>query len=388
MKRVTILVSMMMLAAVFAVQAQKVDEERMQRDVEVAENILSTLIKQQFEGQRVFFPVNITGSYQPGFGVTFRLPMDFSSPMVIGQAGFTFEREPYVYTIPSRDGADVQITTRGEAPRKDDMRLKTRTEINTDSMSQAQNAKVIEAVKVFIADYGDLLSQLPANEKVLVTNQGDYGRKWGVLVRAGQNIKRSHISVEALKSDMTQYKQGKLSRDQMMTKIKVINTEAVDEVAPDLELLSSIFSRLYRSDLSKTYFAEDYISFEQLKDFGVIYYMNVYSSNRVGPETHAMPTLGLNNLSQEERNKKVIELYPAFEKDIKGNIVDYGRTVKSLKDEEMLVVNVRLTACEKCGIPSTVEFSIKAADLKAFDSGKIDKATAMSKINVKQGPKQ
>ncbi|NJM25653.1 MAG: hypothetical protein HC859_09340 [Bacteroidia bacterium] len=387
MKRVTILIGMMLLAAVAAVQAQKVDEERMQRDVEVAENILSTLIKQQFEGQRMFFPVNISGSYQPGFGVTFRLPMDFSSPMVIGQ-GFTFEREPYVYTIPSRDGADVQITTRAEAPRKDDMRLKTRVEINTDSLHQAQNTRVIEAVKVFIADYGDLLSQLPANEKVLITNQGDYGRKWGVLIRSGQNVKRTHLSVEALKSDMTQYKQGKISRDQMMAKIKVVNTEAVDEVAPDLELLSSIFGRLYRSDLSKTYFAEDYITFEQLKDFGVIYYMNVYSSNRVGPETHAMPTLGLNNLSQEERNKKVIELYPAFEKDIKSNIVDYGRTVKSLKDEEMLVVNVRLTTCEKCGIPSTVEFSIKAAELKAFDSGKIDKATAISKVNVKQGPKQ
>ena len=62
--------------------AQKVDEERMTRDIEVAENVLTTLIKQQFDNQRMFFPLEIRGSYQSGYGVTFTLPADFTTPIV------------------------------------------------------------------------------------------------------------------------------------------------------------------------------------------------------------------------------------------------------------------------------------------------------------------
>src|SRR5689334_7963590 len=78
-----ILVSVMM-AAVLGVQvsfAQKIDDERMARDIAVAENVLTTLIKQQFSNQRTFFPLEIRGSYQPGYGVTFTLPADYTTPI-------------------------------------------------------------------------------------------------------------------------------------------------------------------------------------------------------------------------------------------------------------------------------------------------------------------
>src|SRR5690349_504239 len=61
--------------------AQKIDEERMTRDIEVAENVLGTLIRQQFNNQRTFFPLEVKGSYQAGYGVTFSLPADFTTPI-------------------------------------------------------------------------------------------------------------------------------------------------------------------------------------------------------------------------------------------------------------------------------------------------------------------
>ncbi|HEY9488091.1 MAG TPA: hypothetical protein VIQ51_07165, partial [Chryseosolibacter sp.] len=54
--------------------AQSINEERMKRDIEVAENVLATLIKQEFEQQRTFFGLDVNGSYQPGYGITFRIP--------------------------------------------------------------------------------------------------------------------------------------------------------------------------------------------------------------------------------------------------------------------------------------------------------------------------
>src|ERR1043165_6234963 len=67
------LIVWVMLVSTLAFAQNKVDDERMQRDIEVAENILGTLIKQQM-GKRNFFPYEVEGSYLPGYGVTFRLP--------------------------------------------------------------------------------------------------------------------------------------------------------------------------------------------------------------------------------------------------------------------------------------------------------------------------
>ena len=64
-----------------AVAQVKMDADRMLRDIEVSENILSTIIKQQFE-KRSFFPMEIRGEYREGFGVTFRLPYEVNGPMI------------------------------------------------------------------------------------------------------------------------------------------------------------------------------------------------------------------------------------------------------------------------------------------------------------------
>ena len=64
-------------------RAQSVDEERMRRDIEVAENVLATLIKQELQQGNTFFGLDVRGSYQPGYGVTFRVPTDQSLPFVI-----------------------------------------------------------------------------------------------------------------------------------------------------------------------------------------------------------------------------------------------------------------------------------------------------------------
>jgi len=69
------LMGILVWAGSFFAQGQvKMDDQRMDQDLEVAENILSTLIRQQF-GKRNFFPMEVKSSYLPGYGVTFRLPM-------------------------------------------------------------------------------------------------------------------------------------------------------------------------------------------------------------------------------------------------------------------------------------------------------------------------
>src|SRR5260221_11273712 len=165
-----------------------------------------------------------------------------------------------------------------------------------------------------------------------------------------------------------------------------MNTEVSDELQPDLELLSSIFNRLYSRDLSRTFFCDDNIYYEKLKDYGAVYHMQVYASSQIDDEGfYNMPTIRLNDVDQQARDKKVKELYPEFEKSIKEDMLEYGRTIKSLKDEETLMIEINLTRCRNCKIPSTLELSIKNSVLKDYSSGKITKDAALAKVSVKKG---
>lgn len=399
MKRAARFLGMMVmcLLMVSGTYAQKkIDEDRMLRDIEVTENILSTLIKQQFD-KRAFFPMEITGEYREGHGVTYRLPYEFNGPMVWGMgqpadiAVLDGRLGGYSFSFPGEDSDVARIFDgQGRVQTENVTGLATtrsRSKVNVDSVRNVSTAKTIEACRDFLADYGDLITQLSPDEKILITNRGDGERIWyGAFVNA---TRPSYVSIEATKSDITQLKQGKITRDQFMKTVKVINSVMDDELQPDLELLTSIFNRLYRKDLSKTYFTEDNIYYEKLKDYGVIYYMQVYSSNQMEFNRRwSMPTQGLEGLTTEERDKKVKELYPQFEKDFKADILEYGRTVKSLSAEEMLVFNVRMTKCEGCGLPSAIEFMIKADVLKDYASGKLTKEAALAKMTVKKSGNQ
>src|SRR5688572_14467761 len=105
----------MSLLVVTGIQAQRIDDERMQRDVEVAENVLATLIKQQFNNQRTFFPLEVNGSYQQGYGVTFTIPADFTTPIIFGTGDdavvwSTDRRGAYSYNITNNEnGNEIEI---------------------------------------------------------------------------------------------------------------------------------------------------------------------------------------------------------------------------------------------------------------------------------------
>jgi DNA-binding protein YbaB len=440
MKRVArffVMITVAVFAATQVMGQNKVDEERMLRDIEVTENILSTLIKQQLD-KRSFFPMEITGEYREGFGVTFRLPYEVNGPRVWGvyaPAGVAvLDGRAYNYSF------DFDTEAREELERaKDEMRraqdemqqemkrsqeemkrsqeemnrameeemrsgnntvrVTTRNSgsanqrrFNEDSLRDVSTQKIIDACKQFIADYGDLITQLQPDEKILITNRGEGDRIWyGAFVNSA---KPSYISVEAQKSDVTEFRQGKISKEAFLKRMKVVNSVMEDDLQPDLELLTSIFNRLYRPDLSKTFFTEENLYYERMKDYGVIYYMQVYSSNGNSGFTrreellYSMPTIGLEGLSQAERDRKVVELYPKFEKSIKEDMLEYGRTLKTLQPEEQLIFNIKITKCENCGIPSTLDLAVKADVLGQYAAGKLNKEAALGKFSVKKGPNQ
>ncbi|MEJ0032116.1 MAG: hypothetical protein WDO15_17845 [Bacteroidota bacterium] len=425
-----ILIVIFLISGTSSFSQAKIDQDRMDRDIEIAENALATIIKQKFGNRNMWLEVKAT--YTPGYGVTMRLPNDnhqwsYNSGFGVGNS-YSYSissngngngraviapvpavsangTNVIVYRSADDDYAEAPKKAKGEKDKdrefkdyeKDKAKAMEKAEKSSDSARAMYYGKMIDAAIEFIVDYGDLFSQLPPEERILITNRGEGGR----FYEYNNKQKRMLVTVEGTKGDIVQFRQGKMTRDQIMKNVKIVNTESTNEVETDLELLSSILSRLYRSDLSKTFYTEENIYYERLKNFGVIYYMSAYSSNEqyrnVDRNTEAskdkgkiwsMPTLRLEGLTQEQRDKKVIEMYPQFERELKDNIVEYAQTVKSLKDEEMFVFNIQITKCVGCNIPSTLELSLKNSLVRKLAAGQATKAEVVAAINVKKGPTQ
>lgn len=342
---------------------QGIDQERMDRDLKIAENILGTLSNDR----NLFSGRNIESNYVPDYGVIFSLPQ---SAIV-----FTTKGNGGVSVISSGSSYSYVVA---DAPDSDDDEV---SQASAEEQADAYDEKVKEQMTLFLVDYADLIGQLKPTDRIMVNLKNSRNQVWVSGDRV--NEKNMGKTAEILKGDLIAYKSGKATRQQTIGKIKF--TEVNTKMEKDLELFSSIFSRLYEPDMSNTYYASSRnINYERMENLGAIFSMRVYSSSSDDNGRHTIRTTGERGLTQEERNEKVNAMYPEFETSLKQNVIDYGRTIKSLKPSELLIIRVRLTECKGCEMPKSIELSVKASVLSDFDGGKISRDKAMDAISIKK----
>jgi hypothetical protein len=321
--------------------------------------------------------------YDKGFGVTFTLPRS-NSPVL------------YSYRTKAKNESDT----------------------STENVVDAQSIGVKEKVEQFFLDYAYLMQSLKDNEKVMIefeNSSGFWGSGSTYTVRAPVAIaetsrkekgdasaissaKKSYGNAMVLAdelsyspnsvatgyvmkvSDIRAFKSGKITRENAISRIKKIETSHKIESA-DLEVFSSIFKTLYGPQVSNTYFTNTgRLKYKRVTDLGAVFSMKVFSSNVHG-KLYSIPTTGDDELTLQERNKKVKEMYPKFIAEFKENMIKYGRTVKSLEDNEALIFEINMTECDGCGLPGKVKLSINSKVLNQYDAGSIDLKSAISKIS-------
>ncbi|MBK7873747.1 MAG: hypothetical protein IPJ74_25350 [Saprospiraceae bacterium] len=118
------------------------DNDRMKRDIEVAENILSTLMDQEFG----LHGNNVEGTYIEGHGAMFTIYGGVLSNLAL-------DRQVILPPTWNEDGV-YRLGKTTDKP------------INLDSLNNALRTKTKEAMKIFITDYAQLLSQPKPDEKV------------------------------------------------------------------------------------------------------------------------------------------------------------------------------------------------------------------------------
>lgn len=359
------LIAIILVCSVWAlpikVKAQ-INTEKMDKDLRVASKVLETLTHGEDSRWMMFGGDNVEGNYIDGYGVIFS---------VSGRSSFYFSSGTRGYTY-SRQGVGVVV-----APKADDK----------DKAKDKQKGEEIdfEAIIIeFLADYSQLIGQLKPTDKIVVsTRKSEY-----VFVMTDNNESinatgASGMSAELLKKDHNDYISGKISHDQLVAKIKVTKKDAESSRSKDLDMFGSMLSTIYNESYTDTYFMSWKPEYERIKGVGAIYTFKVYSSYEESGGFR-MPGIDKNDLTKEARNENVVKLYPLFVSGMKENIIQYGRTIKSLENDEILLLKVTLTKCDGCSIPKKIQFSVKYSVLAEFNTGKTNLKDATAKVKVSE----
>ena len=411
MKKLVLLI--LILIGCQVVIAQAIDEERMNRDLEVAKNILATLMKS--DSERYLDGRNLEADYLEGYGVIFTIPRHYMyfhiPPPKIAAPRIKLEGIGNDRTIVIVGEGDEEILEEKkreleEAKRvQEEARAKVEFEVQAEMEAQMkeyeeemkaemenwgetvleQNEKLEQGMITFLADYADLIGQLKPDDKFLINQESpyeNYGVLWTTEEGSVENPKFSGLSMEVSKKEVTSYKSGKISLEEFKKRI-VIKTKEPEKKRADLEMFASIFKQFYSPKLSKTFFTEGTPSYEILDNFGAIFKIRTYSSYVEG-KLYYMPVLGEEKVDSDDRKETIEKLYPEFESDIKNFIIDYGRTIKSLEDDDMLVLKISMTRCEECSIPRSIEVTVKMEVLKQFDQQKLSREKALAAIEIKK----
>lgn len=453
MKRLTIILLILISGSAVA---QNIDEEKMNRDLEIAKNVLATILKG--DSERYWGSGSISGSYVQGYGVIFTIPKHYSMIHVRPPKAVVAPRVR-IRTSGSEDAtiiieedikayaeeAEKLAKKQEELAKKQEELAKQQKELSEEEKEELAEAmaeiefnaqeiaeiakeaeeqallwhteysenmeasmeKTEQAVITFLADYADLIGQLKPTDNILVKQESPfdqdiliYGFDEGDDVWVDANVdvdaddtdatsiypggrkKGSGFSAEVSKKVVTDYKTGKIDFDTFREKV-VIKRAAPERKSADLDMFANIFKQYYSPKMSTTFFTERTPNYEILDNFGVIYAINTYSSY-VDGRYYSMPVLDRKKVSSEERKEAIEELYPKFESDIKSFIIDYGRTIRSLQEDDMLLLKIKMTKCDDCTIPKTIDVSVKMNILKQFDQQKISREKALASIEIKK----
>jgi hypothetical protein len=363
------------VALTATVQAQNIDEDKMYRDIEVAENALNTILSPE----KKQYPMwgneeeNIDGDYIQGYGVIFMV------------ANNRFAR----VKLYKMDGASKEVIFDNDR----------QFEEKDDAYDQKEH--FIEKSKTFLADYAGIIGQLDDNQMISVrwgaNNRERFDFKEAYIAQAAKapEVKTawiekmesntdSELIVEVTVAKIKALRMGKISRDDFFKSVNVIENVIDNTKDADLETLSAMFHRLYEKDLSKTYYSEREPKYSKLSNFGVIVKMKIYSSYEDN-KIYSMPTIAKKGLTLEERNKFVMDLLPQFESEFKENLVNYGRTLKNLDSEEILLFEINMTTCKGCkDFPKTMKFSVKKSVLNKYNLGEYSLKEAIKMVKVER----
>ncbi len=345
---------------------------KMDRDIYILQNIVDDL----FSGSRSNYRSRKSkGIYIPNNGVIFNI----SGNGAFGISGY----QSWDDLVTIVDGSTGTILS------------KDYSEEELEKLNAEKEEKLEELSKTFLSNYGSLLGELKENEKIQVSvnyslHVKSSTRRNGQLsfVSSSKDInKRRLVSMVSVK-DVKAYEAGKLTQDQMFSKIETKSSSIDDADMMDAKILAGIFDDLFKTTYDGYLSRSGRTSWTYFEGFGVMYDLNLSSRNSgfsLRTTSEGEVVYGNNkSVKSEDFYKDIQSKYDEFESAVKSNIVKYGRTLRNLKSNEVVIVNLGLSANKKANLPKTIQFMIPKSAIDAFAKGQKSLEQVKGEITIKK----
>jgi len=379
-----IVITLTLCSVVFA---QNFDAKRMNRDLNILESVLAEMFKTEaiamMTNSGSIFSVganSVRGTYLDGFGVIFMVPSPDRFHTFPRTKAFA-DGDGFTFYYSDDSGEEIHVT----------------------------KETVIDRIGEFLKNYAPTIGQLKEDEKVAVIFGAETtGRGAISIVRMHSNLKIDDedkykplpvLSVVVSKKDLDAYRTGTLSGEQFEDKLSVAENEKQDYL--DLKVMGNIFTTALKEHERESFRLSGTVNHLYLQNFGAIFSFDVrYSSvgdlpsvtfgrmleHRSSDERTQITLEQLKEETkkeQEEKAQKIKLAYDELVKNLKEYLVDYGRTLGSVKSGQHILVSVNIRNRMR-DIPDRIDLQIKKSVVESMDRGSVSREEAMEQVTGRE----
>ncbi|MDZ7659886.1 hypothetical protein [Fodinibius sp.] len=368
-----------------------IDTNRMNRDINIMENVLEELFKTSWSAHGNNVQVNtgsfsfgrgndINGTYLADYGIIFTIPG--------GPPGFVMTSDA--------KGKDFSFNfeygdeTNGE-------------EVTEESITN----KIVE----FLRDYGSTIGQLSDNQKVMVIYKANRPHHDFAIFRSldeDSKLKEQEIatiSIVANAENLKAYRAGNINEEQFRNRLNITSVDASANQEKDLKVMASILKTTFEDTDEENFEVRGPVNFLKLDNFGILFSFDARYSKRnlwdfsvLNKEMEKLRN-DLSNLKdsvkiekveikktldstdfakQKDHNANLLKAYNTFLKDLKSTIVDYGRTLRSVESNQQILVTVNLHSRHE-DIPERIHLQVSKSVLENSNPEQV-----LNEINVRE----
>lgn len=385
------------LTLMFCIQSagaqSNIDVNRMNRDINIMENVLQEIFKTRMgsESNRIHVRSgafsfgrsnDIRGTYLPDYGVIFTISKN--QPGIVAFSDEGDENLSYSFQY-GGEGTGEDVT------------------------EESITNKIVE----FLRDYGSTIGQLSDNDRVMVVFKAPKSENDLAIFRSSGDEKEvirpniPTISVVATKSDLQAHRAGDVNEETFRNRLDISTTEANGRNQMDMKVMANIFETAFKESDEKSFRVSGSVDYLYLNNFGALFSFDArYTrlgdvfglANRIRAIEVLKDAKGEASVrvqsedakaeaereeKQAEQKQEVINAYDQFLTDLKEYIVDYGRTLNSVENNQHILVSVTLASRYE-EIPERIDMQIQKSTLVAMDRGNTSREQAMNEIQVRE----
>ncbi|MBO3700634.1 hypothetical protein [Roseivirga sp. E12] len=337
---------------------------KMERDIIILQNVLNDLFN---EGNRFYSSSRgAKGIYVPGKGVIFNMGSSSRSS----------------YDVIFAEQVAIQNVEREE-----------KTEQTTEEKNKEREDKIKSVSKDFLVNYGSILSDLKPGEKVMLNvnysalREPTKSSQNGLTIQGGANViyrggsrtekKRLVSSIDF--STITSYLNGKTSLQSASSAVSQNIIESTTSTVPDAKIMAGILDDLFQSNFDGIYRRSGKTNWTYFEGFGLMFDLNLtgarsgvrfLSADAVTVTGRRAPENDNTNKKLEEDNKKIEESFDDLIELVKESLVTYGRTLRSVKSDEVVILNLNFgSSFRKTKLPRALRLQVTKSQIEAYSKG-------------------